>query len=380
MAWDRLFRVPLLGGADAPLRRVPGRHAARAWTGRLRAGEAARARREPGRHLPRGQALARRLDGARAAAGRRAARARDRGAALSGHDPRGLPRLALLPRAAGAGEDPRALPRPDRPRRLTARSRGTRRSRRSSWSCARAWTGRCCPASRPTARSRRSTGRARRGRGSIEAVPALGLALFVFWKTRELALVWPCYAYIGYLLLDLLLLPQRRLTKWIRNGSAAVFIARLRGLRAAEARPARAHRPSGARGAPAGRRLPLPLRPRAHRARLRAGPGARDARSSSARSTWPRRRSGRTSRCRSTARPTPGRSAASSGATRHRSWRPTPSAFRSGSAAARELLPHALAGLLAWGLGRLLPGGGGAGAEPDAEDDAPSSSTLGLRD
>ena len=59
----------------------------------------------------------------------------------------------------------------------------------------------------------------------IEAVPALGLALFVFWKTRELALVWPCYAYIGYLLLDLLLVPQRRLTKWIRNGSAAVFIA-----------------------------------------------------------------------------------------------------------------------------------------------------------
>ena len=47
----------------------------------------------------------------------------------------------------------------------------------------------------------------------FEAVPALGLALFVFWKTRELALVWPCYAYIGYLLLDLLLVPQRRLTQ-----------------------------------------------------------------------------------------------------------------------------------------------------------------------
>ena len=31
-----------------------------------------------------------------------------------------------------------------------------------------------------------------------------------------------------------------------------------------------------------------------------------------------------------------------------------------------ELLPHALAGLVAWGLGRLLPGGGGSGAEPDA--------------
>ena len=59
----------------------------------------------------------------------------------------------------------------------------------------------------------------------IEAVPALGLALFVFWKTRELALVWPCYAYIGYLLLDLLIIPQRRLSKWVRNASAAVFLA-----------------------------------------------------------------------------------------------------------------------------------------------------------
>jgi hypothetical protein len=56
-----------------------------------------------------------------------------------------------------------------------------------------------------------------------EAMPALGLALFVFWKTRSFALVWPCYGYIGYLLLDLLLVPQRRLTKWIRNGSAAAF-------------------------------------------------------------------------------------------------------------------------------------------------------------
>ena len=58
----------------------------------------------------------------------------------------------------------------------------------------------------------------------FEAVPALALALVVFWKTRSFSLVWPSYAYIGYLLLDLLLVPQRRLTKWIRNGSAAVFM------------------------------------------------------------------------------------------------------------------------------------------------------------
>ncbi len=57
----------------------------------------------------------------------------------------------------------------------------------------------------------------------FEAGPALGLALLVFWKTHAFASVWPCYAYIGYLLADLLLIPQRRLTKRLRNASAAVF-------------------------------------------------------------------------------------------------------------------------------------------------------------
>jgi len=57
----------------------------------------------------------------------------------------------------------------------------------------------------------------------FEAALALGLALLVFWKTRSFAAVWPAYAYIGYLLLDLLVIPQRRLTKWVRNGSAAAF-------------------------------------------------------------------------------------------------------------------------------------------------------------
>jgi len=58
----------------------------------------------------------------------------------------------------------------------------------------------------------------------FEAGPALLLALLVFWKTRAFAAVWPCYAYIGYLLLDLLLVPQGRLAKWVRNGSAAAFV------------------------------------------------------------------------------------------------------------------------------------------------------------
>ena len=55
-------------------------------------------------------------------------------------------------------------------------------------------------------------------------MPALGLALLVFWRTRSFAAVWPAYAYVGYLLLDLLALPQRRIMKWLRNGSAAAFL------------------------------------------------------------------------------------------------------------------------------------------------------------
>ena len=35
--------------------------------------------------------------------------------------------------------------------------------------------------------------------------------------------MWPCYAYIGYLLADLLVIPQRRLTKRLRNASAVLF-------------------------------------------------------------------------------------------------------------------------------------------------------------
>jgi 1-acyl-sn-glycerol-3-phosphate acyltransferase len=54
--------------------------------------------------------------------------------------------------------------------------------------------------------------------------PALALALFVFWTTRRFAAVWPAYAYLGYLLLDLLVIPPRRITKWIRNGSSMFFL------------------------------------------------------------------------------------------------------------------------------------------------------------
>jgi len=56
-----------------------------------------------------------------------------------------------------------------------------------------------------------------------ETVPVLGLALLVFWKTQSIPAVLPCYAYIGYLLLDHFLIPQRRLTKRLRNLSPVLF-------------------------------------------------------------------------------------------------------------------------------------------------------------
>ena len=63
-----------------------------------------------------------------------------------------------------------------------------------------------------------------------EYAPALGLALFVFWKTRSFAAVWPAYAYLGYLFLDVLLIPPRRLAKWVRNGSSMFFLLVYGGL------------------------------------------------------------------------------------------------------------------------------------------------------
>jgi 1-acyl-sn-glycerol-3-phosphate acyltransferase len=58
----------------------------------------------------------------------------------------------------------------------------------------------------------------------FEVVPPLALAVLVFWKTRSLASVLPAYAFIGYLLLDHFLIPQRRLSKWVRNGSPVLFV------------------------------------------------------------------------------------------------------------------------------------------------------------
>lgn len=213
----------------------------------------------------------------------------------------------------------------------------------------------------------------------VEAVPALALALLVFWKTRSFALVWPCYAYVGYLLLDLLLVPQRRLTKWIRNGSAAVFmlgyagfVAPSLGLPAPIGREALVALLAGAglpylydRGrvalgfvqglvlatllelgaqqlapTPIGPQLALPLFCAAY---------AWEARSVFWRYSAPILTA----------------------------WAILVPTWLGGGV---ELLPHALAALLAWGVGRLLPSGAGGDDEPETGAVASSPTALGLRD
>jgi 1-acyl-sn-glycerol-3-phosphate acyltransferase len=57
-----------------------------------------------------------------------------------------------------------------------------------------------------------------------ESTLPLALALLVFWKTRSLLSVAPAYAYIGYLLLDHFAIPQGHLTKWLRNASPMLFV------------------------------------------------------------------------------------------------------------------------------------------------------------
>lgn len=56
-----------------------------------------------------------------------------------------------------------------------------------------------------------------------EFLPALVAAILVFWKTSSLLAVAPAYGYIGYVLLDHYLIPQSRLVKWLRNASSVAF-------------------------------------------------------------------------------------------------------------------------------------------------------------
>jgi 1-acyl-sn-glycerol-3-phosphate acyltransferase len=57
-----------------------------------------------------------------------------------------------------------------------------------------------------------------------ESVPPLLLATLLFWKTRSWAVVAPAYAYLAYLLADRFLVPQRRVVKWVRNASPVAFL------------------------------------------------------------------------------------------------------------------------------------------------------------
>jgi 1-acyl-sn-glycerol-3-phosphate acyltransferase len=212
----------------------------------------------------------------------------------------------------------------------------------------------------------------------FEAVPALGLALLAFWKTRSFAVVWPAYAYVGYLLLDLLVVPQRRLTKWIRNGSAAGFVLAYGGWA-----PPKLGLP-----APVGSGALLALLGGAsfpylyERGRLAIAfvQGLVFAALLEIGALW--------------LVPTPLGphlalplfAAAFAWEERTVFWRYSSPVLLAYAllvpwwlGGGPELLPHALAGLLAWGLVRFLPSGPGPGrAREEEPDDAPSS-TLGLR-
>jgi 1-acyl-sn-glycerol-3-phosphate acyltransferase len=214
----------------------------------------------------------------------------------------------------------------------------------------------------------------------FEAVPALGLALLVFWKTRSFALIGPAYAYVGYLLLDLLALPQRRLTKWVRNGSAAAFmvvyggwvmpklglpppiggqalLAVLAGAGFAYLYERGRLALAFVRGLVAAALLELGA---LHLAPTPLGPHLA----------------------------LPLFAAAFAWEERTVFWRyaaPTLAAYAVGVplwlGGDVELLPHAIAGLLAWGLARYLPGGGsGAETAEERESREEPTSTLGLRD
>jgi hypothetical protein len=213
----------------------------------------------------------------------------------------------------------------------------------------------------------------------FEAAPALGLALLVFWKTRSFAAVWPAYAYVGYLLLDLLVVPQRRLVKWVRNGSAAAFTLVYGGFAL----------PKLGLPAPIGGGALLAVLAGAgfpylyERARLSlafvqglvaAALLELGALYLSATPIGPHLA-------------LPLFTAAFAWEERTVFWRysaPILAAYALGIpfwlGGRVELLPHAIAGLLAWGLVRFLPRGGHDGGAPEEEKDEAPSSTLGLLD
>jgi hypothetical protein len=191
--------------------------------------------------------------------------------------------------------------------------------------------------------------------------------------------VAPAYAYIGYLLLDLLVVPQRRLTKWLRNGSAAVFVVLYvgwvlpkLGLPDPVGRAALLSVLAGA-GFPylyeRGRLALAFVQGLAWAALLELG-----AQYLAPTALGPHLA-------------LPLFCAAFAWEERTVFWRyaaPVLGAYALGVplwlGGGAELVPHAIAGLVAWGFVRYLPRGGTSGPAADEEEEEAPSSTLGLRD
>ncbi len=212
----------------------------------------------------------------------------------------------------------------------------------------------------------------------VEAGPALGLALLVFWKTRAFLAVWPCYAYVGYLLLDLVLIPQRRLTKSLRNGSVAVFVLLYAGWALPSLGLPRAVGAEALVGLLAGA-ASLYLREKARTAlAFTRGLVVAVLLEMAALYLTPSALGPQLA--------LPLYAAAFAWGERTLGWRG--SAPMLGAYALfvplwlggrGELLPHAVAGLLAWMATRFLPGAGRISTE-DAGAEGPSTTSLGLRD
>ena len=212
-----------------------------------------------------------------------------------------------------------------------------------------------------------------------EAIPALGLALLVFWKTRSFAAVWPAYAYVGYQLVDLLAISQRRVTKWLRNGSAAVFVIVYTGWVL----------PKLGLPAPIGRAALLSLL---------AGAGfpylyerGRTALAFVQGLAWATLLELGAQYLSPTAigphLALPLFCAAFAWEERTVFWRYAAPILAAYAVAVPfwlggrfELLPHAIAALVAWGFVRYLPHGSSSGPAPDEAPEEEPSSTLGLRD
>ena len=226
MAWDALFRVPLLGALHARVRGLPGGRAA---------GQGTRARsRRRRRCVEAGEVVGLFPEGKRSRTGwMEPVAARGRGAARPGRPGaplvpathhRRLPRLAVLPVALPQPArilvrfhepiDPRAyrdLPEEEGIAALLAELR--QRVERSLLPGVKADLRMNVLYRLPAPWPRLH-----------ECCRRWWSATVVFWKTRSLAAVAPAYFYLAYLFVDHLLLPQSRLVKWLRNGSPVLFV------------------------------------------------------------------------------------------------------------------------------------------------------------